>query len=63
MSKAATALAGTGLLGGLLIIGLALFTFGLSIYGLILAFQASIILGILCFFLEPSPLVFGVAMF
>lgn len=36
--------------------------FGLSIYGLYLAFSASILLGIIALVIEPSPLVFGVAM-
>lgn len=35
-----------------------------SVYGLVLAFKASIILGILALIIEPSPFVFGVvAMF
>jgi len=33
-----------------------------SIYGLILAFKASVVLGILALFVEPSPAVFGLAM-
>jgi len=36
--------------------------FGISIYGLVLAFSASIGLGILAFFIEPSPLIFGLVM-
>ena len=63
MKAVSAALGGMGLLGGLLVIALAVLAFGLSIYGIILAFSASIILGILCLFLEPSPLVFGAAMF
>lgn len=35
---------------------------GLSIYGLYLAFSASILLGIVALIIEPSPLVFGIAM-
>ena len=35
---------------------------GISIYGLVLAFSASIGLGILAFFIEPSPLIFGLVM-
>jgi uncharacterized membrane protein YvlD (DUF360 family) len=34
---------------------------GLSVYGLVLAFSASVILGIVTFFIQPAPLVFGVA--
>jgi len=64
MSKAITAFfGGMGLFGALAVIGLAFFSLGLSLYGLYLAFSASIILGLFCLFLEPSPLVFGVAMF
>ncbi|MBZ0186015.1 MAG: hypothetical protein K8F91_07135 [Candidatus Obscuribacterales bacterium] len=28
-------------------------------YGLILAFRASVVLGIICFFIEPSYVIFG----
>ena len=34
---------------------------GLSIYGLGLAFQASVVLGIAALFLEPAPLILGLA--
>jgi len=63
MKALGAVLGGMGLLGSLAVIGLALFAFGLTIYGIVLAFSASVILGILCIFLEPSPLVFGAAMF
>lgn len=33
---------------------------GLTLVGAVLAFKASIILGIVALFVEPSPLVFGV---
>jgi prepilin-type N-terminal cleavage/methylation domain-containing protein len=33
---------------------------GISIYGLVLAFKASILLGIIAFIVEPSPFVFGI---
>lgn len=36
---------------------------GMSIYGLILAFSASIVLGILTLFVEPAPFIFGAVMF
>ena len=35
---------------------------GFTVYGLYLAFSASILLGILTLIVEPSPLVFGIAM-
>ncbi len=52
------------LIGGFGLIGLAFGIFMLiaSIYGLYLAFSASILLGIVCFFVEPSPLIIGLAM-
>lgn len=49
-----------GLFG--LLFGLLLLAFGpvlLSIYGLVLAFKASIVLGVLALFLEPSPFILG----
>ena len=45
------------------IMSVALFAVGMSIYGLILAFSASILLGIVTLILEPLPLVFGLAQF
>lgn len=45
------------------ILGIVILVFAplvLSIYGLYLAFSASIVLGILALFVEPSPLVLGV---
>ena len=56
-------LGGLGALGGLIIFLLAFFSIAMSIYGLYLAFSASIVLGILAFLIEPSPLVFGLVMF
>jgi xanthine/uracil permease len=41
---------------------LAVFSMAVSIYGLILAFQVSILLGILVLIIEPAPLVIGVVM-
>lgn len=52
-----------GIVGALAGMCLLLFSAGLTIYGIYLAFSASIILGIVCLFLEPSPLIFGIAMF
>jgi hypothetical protein len=45
------------LIFAVLIIGIV----GVSVYGLVLAFKASIILGIIALIVEPSPLVFGMA--
>jgi hypothetical protein len=41
----------------------AFFAAGLSIYGIYLAFSASIILGIIALFLQPAPFIFGLVMF
>lgn len=57
------ALAGMGLVGIILAIALAIFAVGLTFYGLWLAFSASIILGILVLFVEPSPFIIGFVMF
>ena len=55
-------LAGAGILGVLALIGLwATLILG-TIYGLYLAFSASIILGIIVLFVEPAPLVIGLVM-
>ena len=56
-------LGGLGIFGAILSICFALFMLGMSVYGLYLAFSASIILGIIAFFVEPSPLIFGLVMF
>ena len=42
---------------------LTLGSLALSIYGFVLAFSASVILGILTFFIQPAPLIFGAVMF
>lgn len=52
---------------GSLAIGLASVAFGIgiigvSLYGLYLAFSASVLLGILALLIEPSPLIFGLFM-
>jgi hypothetical protein len=55
----------TGIGGGIFGLGLLLVVLtglGVSAYGLVLAFKASILLGFLCLFVEPSPLIFGLAM-
>jgi hypothetical protein len=40
-------------------IALALSGIGLSIYGLVLAFKASLVLGVIVLVVEPSPLILG----
>ncbi len=57
------ALAGMGLIGVVLAIAIAFFAIGLTLYGLWLAFSASIILGIIVLFVEPSPFIIGAVMF
>lgn len=56
-------LVGLGVIG---ILGYVLLVFGLfsmTIYGLVLAFKASILLGVIVFFVEPAPLIIGLCMF
>lgn len=63
MKALTAALAGMGIIGVLLIIGIwATLLLG-TIYGLYLAFSASIILGIIVLLVEPSPLIIGLVMF
>lgn len=57
------ALAGMGIIGVLLMFGLWAGLLALTIYGLYLAFSASIILGIIALIVEPSPLIIGLVMF
>lgn len=52
-------LAGFGIIGVLATIALVFGAIGLSLYGIYLAFSASIVLGILVLFLEPAPFVIG----
>jgi len=54
--------AGMGLVGILLVVCCFLGTIGLTIYGLYLAFSASIVLGIIVFIVEPSPFIIGAVM-
>lgn len=51
------------LIPAILVFTLVFGSIGLSLYGLYLAFSASIILGIIALIVEPSPLIFGIAMF
>ena len=57
-----TFLLGFGVLGILAYIALAFGLVATSLYGLYLAFSASILLGIVTLFVEPSPLIFGLVM-
>lgn len=56
-------LAGMGIIGVLLIIAIVIFAISMTLYGLWLAFSASILLGIVVLFVEPSPFIIGVVMF
>lgn len=47
------------ILGPLFLIGVIVLIFGPGIYGLYLAFKASIILGIAVFIIQPSPSILG----
>lgn len=63
MKALMTALAGMGVIGIFLMVGIWGGLLALTIYGLYLAFSASIILGVLALIVEPSPLVIGLVMF
>lgn len=52
-----------GLAGVIGVVAFSMFTCGLAIYGLVLAFSASVVLGVLALFIQPSPLIFGICMF
>jgi len=54
---------GLGTIGFLTYVTLMGFLFVSTIYGIYLAFSASIILGIIVLFLEPVPLIIGLVMF
>ena len=55
-------LASLGIIGYLLILAWVVFAIVAAVYGLYLAFSASILLGIVVFIVEPSPLVIGLVM-
>lgn len=55
-------LAGLGVLGYLLMVLWVLFALVAAIYGLYLALCASILLGVVVFLVEPSPLIIGLVM-
>jgi hypothetical protein len=44
---------------GLFAISLFLFVISVSMYGLVLAFKASLLIGVLALFIEPAPFVIG----
>lgn len=62
MNKISGALLGMGAIGLILYIGVVVGLLAATVYGLYLAFSASILLGILVFIVEPSPLVIGLVM-
>lgn len=53
---------GMGLIGIVLYVGIILGLLATTIYGLYLAFSASILLGVIVFFVEPSPFLIGIVM-
>jgi hypothetical protein len=63
MKTSEDVMAGMGVLAALIYIGIALGMLGLTIYGIYLAFCASIILGIIVFFTPPSGLIIGACQF
>jgi len=54
---------GLGVIGYALLLAWVFFALAMVVYGLYLAFSASIILGIIVFLVEPSPLIIGLVMF
>jgi hypothetical protein len=48
-------------LAAVLIFLLTLAPFAISIYGAVLCFQASVVLGFIALVVEPAPLIFGIA--
>lgn len=54
--------AGMGIIGLILYFGVCLGILGAAVYGLYLAFSASILLGVLVLFVQPSPLIIGLVM-
>ena len=56
------ALASIPVIGTLLVVALLILGFVCTIYGLYLAFSASIILGIIVFVVEQSPFIIGIVM-
>lgn len=62
MKALTAALLGFGLLGVLFAVFLWVGILGATIYGLYLAFSASLLVGILALIIEPSPLIIGLVM-
>jgi len=62
MKAIMTALAGMGILGVILMLAMWLGLLVSTVYGLYLAFSASILLGIIVLVIEPSPLIIGLVM-
>jgi hypothetical protein len=57
------ALASISVLGLIVFIALCFGPLALSIYGIVLAFKASAVVGLLALLVEPSPLIIGFAAF
>jgi len=55
-------LMGMGFVGVLIGAGVAILSIVATVYGIVLAFKASILLGIVVFFVEPSPFIIGIVM-
>lgn len=62
MKSLMRALAGMGIVGVLIMLAIVATLFFSTLYGLYLAFSASILLGIVVFLVEPSPLIIGLVM-
>lgn len=62
MKSIMAALAGMGILGVILMIAMWVGLLASTVYGLYLAFSASILLGIVVLMVEPSPLIIGLVM-
>lgn len=56
------ALAGLGVLGIVLFVAICFIPVIAAIYGVVLAFKASIVLGILSLFVEPAFMIYGLVM-
>lgn len=56
-------LAGFGIVGILAVFALSFFMIAMAVYGVYLAFCASVVLGIIVLFVQPSPTIIGLVMF
>mgnify|MGYP003341961316 CR=1 FL=1 len=52
-----------GLLYVFAVLAISIGSLGLTLYGIVLAFSASVVLGILVLFVQPAPLIIGAVMF